>query len=306
MAVRRIATPEQQRQWAAAWGMDLQDAEDAQCVDWYGDILLNFSMYVRVAIFRFTIDRVKGMMLAQSTPESNRVGQYNSGRVGTTTPLRRLEWEEYHLYWYPGVQWMDWRAFASPNHVYLGCLGDWLRPKVVQYDQRKLQGRLTSDGLRILLASLGVTLVLLGELGYSTLEYCGLDLVFQLLQPEDAYEEWGTWYYGSQRVWPPKRRAPLDPRDWYTVTNWTNVYPKHSWGEDDVSLGLRVTAAYDQLVRGMGALQLLQGEQRYGVSMSVQEMIGAAGLAQRMARMEARRRGQAVPQGRSIDDKPRL
>ena len=128
------------------WCVEPGDEENVKC---YAEMVMNASMYVRIVMWRMS----GGMCLAQSTAQSNRQSQYNNQQQGTPNPLGMPEWEEYDLYWYPYLGWMDFRGLASCTHAYLGRLGDWLRPRCPQHLQPRLQGRMNTDDLRACLTS---------------------------------------------------------------------------------------------------------------------------------------------------------
>ena len=281
---------------------------DEGAVTWYVEILLNQSMYVRVCMWQMIVEGQWGMCVAQSTPMSNRTGTYNASLQGTPHRLGMLEWEAYELFWYPNLDWMNWRDLASPNHLNLGMLGEWLSARCPEYQQRRLQGRMTSDGLRACLTSIGVDLVLLGEAGYTWLDFCGVDFCFQLLGPAQPQKPLSTWYVGMSGVWPPRNRRLLYPTDWYLAASWMMMGTKDVWGESDLEQSLRMTTVFQELVCNRGQVALTAGEYRYNNVVGITELVAAAGLAQRM-RLQAQReqpsQRKAVVAQR-IQDKPRL
>ena len=260
-----VSTPEQVREYMAKWRLSEDMYEKAK--QWH-EKLVNQTYIATTIQVPFTLDGRKGMLLADSTPQSTEVSKQNNHINNMLGIVTDPHWLYYKLWWHPGRAALNWSGIRDAKYegsalpILLGelleraCIAkgmpDW-RDRFCRIDHGFFR-----SSLRQLFVSLDIHNWIEITAGISWREYAVLDLYISVFSGGMEPPEEEAWYLLNTDVWPQYRHQPK-PEDWYRYKNWQSYGQRactSEWFVRDCRILQRMSASSGdrmELVRRMAS-----------------------------------------------------
>jgi hypothetical protein len=243
-------SPDQVRKCMALWGMLAGMYEDTL---WWMSQLDNHSYFAKAWLIPWTMHGQHGIMVAASTPESNRAFKESVLVNEQNGVISMPEWLYFEVFWYPNLCLFNIAGLTDPMYgVYRQPqpLGDILSGVFAARGIHNWQQRFCYlvDGsyhqpFRALLREVGVFHWAEVTVGISWFGYMGLDLYIKMFSggmPAPAHE--AHWLLNCEE--PPDTRYFRAPEDWYMCRTWISKGQRDSISEYDLRDVRAHTALY--------------------------------------------------------------
>jgi len=229
---------------------NLPEAEYPKGQDWYDTVM--FGSYFATGLkFPFVLNGVSGMLLAVSTPESNRLYQQNDADIKAGLVITQPYWLKYNVFFYKGLALGNWAGIKDPLYQEKQLPGDFecflnrvfMSPWLVKPGPRwKSVYCMVSGGiaggdflasLRQLLVSLGIRTWLELTCGYSKSRYRCLDMYVRFFANGVPPPTEEAWYILNLEVPILARWKPV-PELWMTYKCWWSMGQKQTCSQWDL------------------------------------------------------------------------